>query len=111
MDWYEGPLADLRREHRQERYLMRTLRHSARRSDRWETEDKRQFVSVGRAFTDFMRKHMQMENELFKVAAQQLTQQQKDTLVEEFDRFDEEVRKLPDYESVRSRALKLVQAD
>ncbi|HEU5074066.1 MAG TPA: hemerythrin domain-containing protein [Polyangiaceae bacterium] len=109
MDWFQGPLAELRHDHRQERYLTRNLRHAARKTAEWSEEDKRHFVSVGRAYSDFLRAHMARENEVwFSVAAQLLPDSVQAELVEAFERFDREMLDLADYVAIRERALRLI---
>lgn len=62
-DWDDGLVAEIRREHNQERYLMRSLRHAALQKDTWSREDERHMVSIARTFIDFERAHVQKENE------------------------------------------------
>lgn len=109
MDWFGGPLAELRRDHRQERYLTRNLRHAARKSTEWSEEDKRHFVSIGRAYSDFLRAHMARENEVwFAVAAEMLPEVDQAELVASFEKFDRELLELAGYVATRERALQLI---
>lgn len=109
MDWFDGPLAAMRQDHRQERYLTRNLRHAARKSAEWSEEDKRHFVSIGQAYSDFLRAHMARENEVwFSVAAQVLPDSVQVELVQHFERFDREMLELADYVAIRTRALQLI---
>jgi hemerythrin-like domain-containing protein len=88
-DWFEGPLATVRREHRQEHYFYRVLGQLALQPDAWSSEDVRRFVSVARELTRFLRAHMQREEEqLFSVARQRLSAETKAALLAAFDRFD-----------------------
>ena len=109
VDWFGGPLAELRHDHRQERYLTRNLRHAARKAQEWSEEDKRHFVSIGRAYSDFLRAHMARENEVwFSVAAEVLSASAQAELVESFEKFDREMLELADYVAIRERALALI---
>lgn len=109
MDWFDGPLAELRRDHRQERYLTRNLRHAARKNSDWSEEDKRHFVSMGRAYSDFLRAHITRENEVwFSVAAQVLPEAVQAELVSSFEKFDRELLDLADFVATRERALQLI---
>ncbi len=110
MDWYDGPLADLRHEHRQERYLMRSLRHAARQSRDWSDEDQRHFVSIARAYSEFLRAHMAKESQQWFVdAARKLSAEEQASLLESFEKYDAEMRALPDYQAIVDRAARLVE--
>lgn len=88
-DWYSGPLAVMRREHRQEHYFVRVLTHLARQRDAWSIEDARRFVSVASEFCRFLRAHMDHERrDLFEQAARALPEQAKQRLVAAFRAFD-----------------------
>ena len=109
MDWFHGPLAELRRDHRQERYLMRSLRHAARQTRDWSEEDKRHFVSVARAYIDFMRAHFTKENEQWFVeAARRLPPEEQAALLRSFEKFDADMQALPDFAALKARALSLL---
>lgn len=109
MDWFDGPLAELRHDHRQERYLTRSLRHAARKNAEWSEEDKRHFVSIGRAYSDFLRAHMARENEVwFSMAARLLPESVQAELVQSFEKFDRELLDFADYAATRERALQLI---
>lgn len=109
VDWFDGPLAQLRQDHRQERYLTRNLRHAARKSTEWSEEDKRHFVSIGRAYSDYLRGHMARETDvLFAVAARVLPEEVQSELVASFEKFDREMLELDGYVATRERALKLL---
>lgn len=110
MDWYDGPVAELRRDHRQERYLMRSLRDAARQTQQWSEEDKRHFVSIARSYSEFMREHMQKESDLwFAEAASKLPPQEQAELVRSFEKFDAELNEMPDFRAIRERARELVE--
>lgn len=109
MDWFDGPLAELRKDHGQERYLTRSLRHTASKQSEWSDEDKRHFVSIGVAYSEFLRAHMGRENEVwFVAAARVLPEAVQLELVESFQRFDQELTELKDFVLVRERALSLL---
>ena len=109
MDWFDGPLAELRHDHRQERYLTLNLRHAARKSTEWSDEDKRHFVAIGRTYADFLRAHMAREAEVWSsVATQLLPERVQAELVQSFEKFDRELRDLEGYVATRERALQLI---
>ncbi len=88
--WDDGILSDLRQEHNQERYLMRTLRHASLQKDLWSSEDLRHLVSVARTFIEFQRAHMAREDaELLPVLRDRLPEAVEQELVKRLKRFDE----------------------
>ena len=88
-DWHDGPLAAVRRDHRQEHYFLRVLNHLARQLDAWSGEDRRQFVGISREFTEFLRGHMRREQgEIFAPASLRLTPGERERLVAAFTAFD-----------------------
>jgi hemerythrin-like domain-containing protein len=88
-DWQEGPLASMRRDHRQEHYFLRVLTHLCGQRNGWSSEDSRHFVNVGMEFTQFLRAHMRLETrEVFEPAAARLSCQVKASLLEELSQFD-----------------------
>lgn len=109
MDWFDGPLAEMRREHRQERYLMRHLRHSATKTQDWSEEDRRHFVSIASAYSEFLRAHQAKESQRwFPEAERLLPEEEQQAIVESFRRLDEDLEKIEDYAAIRQRALELV---
>jgi hemerythrin-like domain-containing protein len=109
MSWYDGPLADLRREHRQERYLMSNLRDAARQHNDWSDETRRHFVAMADAYAEFLRRHMAKEsNEWFRQAAEILPAKEQKALVESFEHLDAELRELEGYQAICERARALV---
>lgn len=109
MDWNDGPLAEMRRDHQQERYLMRSLRHAAQQLEAWSLEDTRHFVAIAQSFAAFQRQHMSKENEIWFVEAEKrLSLAEQQLLVEGFRRLDAELSALKDYTSICRRALELV---
>jgi hemerythrin-like domain-containing protein len=103
-DWNDGPLARLRRDHRQERYLLRVLSDIASQEREWSPENVRHLASIGRQFVTFIREHMRFENEaIFEPARSRLSDDVKKRLLAEFERFDEEHAQSTDFETVRRR--------
>jgi hemerythrin-like domain-containing protein len=88
-DWQDGPLAAMRRDHRQEHYFLRVITHLCGLRSSWSQEDSRQFVSVAGEFSQFLRGHMRLERkEVFEPAMQRLSNHLKARLSEELARFD-----------------------
>jgi uncharacterized alpha-E superfamily protein/hemerythrin-like domain-containing protein len=88
-DWQDGPLATMRRDHRQEHYFLRVLTQlSVQRGD-WSEEARRQFISLGREFTQFLRAHMRLEQrEVFAPSEAKLSPEVKANLTQELRLFD-----------------------
>ncbi len=63
-EWTDGPLAEVRREHRQERYLIDVLCQAAAREETWNHEERRRIVDSATALADFQSEHLAKENTL-----------------------------------------------
>jgi uncharacterized alpha-E superfamily protein/hemerythrin-like domain-containing protein len=88
-DWYEGPLANMRREHRQEHYFIRVLTHLATQTDDWSKDDARSFVAVAREFCHFLHAHMGHEqHDLFEQASRTLPANVQQALCRAFEELD-----------------------
>lgn len=91
-DWDSEPLAKIRQDHQQERYLMRVLRQAAALRTLWNDEDVRHLKSVGQELVDYLRQHMSKENTLIYPLAKQLLVGEKGSKFE---------RDLEDFEKLR----------
>jgi hemerythrin-like domain-containing protein len=101
-DWFEGPLARMRRDHRQERYLVRVLCDLVDQDRPWSMEDRRHLLGVGREFLAFMRTHIAFENEqILAPARARLSSEAKASLGAELRRFDDQHSQSTDYVAVR----------
>ncbi|MCA9599600.1 MAG: hemerythrin domain-containing protein [Myxococcales bacterium] len=90
-DWSSGPLARIRKEHDQERYLMRSLRHAALQKSEWSVDGRRHFVSVAREFLELQRTHLMHENlDLFPLARTKLPEDRGAKVVASFENLDGE---------------------
>ncbi len=88
--WDDGLLSDIRSEHNQERYLMRSLRHASLQKDLWSSEDLRHLVSIARTFIEFQRAHMAKEDtDLLPVLRDKLPAAVKKELAQRLGHFDE----------------------
>ncbi len=88
--WDEGLVAEIRGEHNQERYLMRSLRHAALQKDGWSREDERHLISIARTFIDFERAHVAKENEtLIPALRSQLAPDVASDVGRRLERFDQ----------------------
>lgn len=92
VDWESAPLARIREEHRQERYLLRSLRHAARQQTAWSVDDRKRFVSIGRAFLELQRAHIAHEEQVFPMLQARLTPEARDAASDAFARLDQSLR-------------------
>jgi hemerythrin-like domain-containing protein len=94
--WDDGALAAVRRDHRQESYLIDVLRQAGERAGSWNHEDRRHIAASAQALVDFQRQHHALESaELFpllniRLDATALAQLQ--SALEKFDREHEALR-------------------
>ena len=106
-DWYDGPVAAMRREHRHEHMYLSVLGQLARQRGPWSSEDTRRFATDARALSHFLRSHMDHEHrDLFDQAARSLPEQTKKTLARAFLDFD--ARQLKDLAPARDRMAVLI---
>ncbi len=105
LDWESGVLPHVRREHREERYLLRSLRHSALQVSDWSEDDRLHFLSIGRELVTFMKHHLaEEEAQLFPAAEQRLTPAADQAMLDEFTAFDRELDRVPDSAELKARA-------
>ena len=101
--WDTGVLPEVRRDHRQERYLLEVLQHAAARASSWSNDDRRVIVATALALVEFQREHMELENtKLFGVVPQRLSAEVLARLEAELDGFDRYVRQSGRYEQLDS---------
>ena len=90
--WEKGVLPEVRRDHRQERYLIDVLCQAGVREGEWSQEERRCVVATALALVDFQREHMFMENYgLFPEVPRRLPPQALAQLELELGRFDRDV--------------------
>ena len=88
-DWYDGPVAAMRREHRHEHMYLCVLDQLARQRAPWSLEDSRRFATDARGLSHFLRSHMEHEQrDLFDQAARALPEDTKRALALAFIDFD-----------------------
>jgi uncharacterized alpha-E superfamily protein/hemerythrin-like domain-containing protein len=108
-DWYDGPLASMRREHRQERYLVRALGGLSAQRSPWSAEDRRHFASLAREYVNFLRQHMQHEEQdLFARARAALPPSVKAELSVRFEQLDAELKHMTSSGRVHADAKRLL---
>lgn len=106
-DWYEGPVAAMRREHRHEHTYLSALGQLARQRSPWSSEDAHRFATDARALGHFLRSHMDHERrDLFEQAARSLPEQTKKALAQAFIDFD--ARQQKELAPARDRMAALV---
>ncbi len=102
--WNSGVLPAVRREHRQERYLIEVLGQAGERPDAWSKEDRRHIAATATALVEFQRSHHELENtKLFPEVALRLNAETLDQLQTELEKFDEEIH----HRERRATALEL----
>lgn len=95
--WGDGPLARVRREHRQGRYLASALHQVAHQRTPWTRDDRRHFVALAQEWIGFIRRHMALEESiLFAAFSQRATAELEASLCARFVAVDREVDELPD---------------
>jgi hemerythrin-like domain-containing protein len=106
-DWYDGPVAAMRREHRHEHMYLSVLGQLARQRGPWSLEDGHRFATDARALSHFLRSHMDHERcDLFDQAARSLPEQTKKALTRAFVDFD--ARQHQDLALARKRMTALI---
>lgn len=94
--WADGPLARVRREHRQGRYLASALRQVAHQRMPWTRDDRRHFVALAQEWVGFIRRHMALEESiLFTAYGERATAELEASLCARFVAVDREVDELP----------------
>jgi hemerythrin-like domain-containing protein len=89
-DWEAGILEAVRRDHRQERYLVAVLFQAGAAPASWSREYRRQIAASARALSAFQRNHHQRENEeLFPEVLVRLDAEALAQLQSELERFDD----------------------
>lgn len=103
--WEVGALPAVRRQHRQETYLIEVLRQAGERAGAWSAEDLRRVAATAQELVDFERNHHALETiELFPLVTSQLDEQQREDLRAALDLFDQR------HEERRTAALARVDA-
>lgn len=98
LSWSDGALADVRHEHRQGRYLLRSLKHAMRQGAAWSTEDRAHFLSIAHEWVDFLRDHMLREEKvLFPFVDGRLAEDIDELLTSQFEQIDREYEEMPDF--------------
>lgn len=99
--WEDGALAAVRREHRQESYLIDVLHQAGERAGSWNHEDRRHIAASAQALVDFQRQHHALESsELFPLLSTRLDATALAELQSALEKFDRE------HEGLRAEALR-----
>jgi hemerythrin-like domain-containing protein len=102
--WNSGVLKAVRRDHRQEAYLIDVLRQAGERAGSWSNEDRRHIVATALALVEFQRRHHALESaELFPLALARLNERDLLELKEALAKFDRE------HEPRRTASLRVAQ--
>jgi hemerythrin-like domain-containing protein len=108
-DWEDGPLADVRRDHCQERYLIDVLCHAAERDGAWSNEDRRRIAATALELGEFQHAHLLKENtELFPVVMQRMSPSELRLLQGELRTFDIRIERHMPRAELTALALDLI---
>jgi hemerythrin-like domain-containing protein len=103
-DWDSGPVARIRADHDQERYLVRVLNQAAQQDSAWTEEARRHAIASLRAFIDYQRRHIEREETmLYPAAAERLTPKQLAEVDAQLKHFDQD--RVGDAELARLHAM------
>jgi hemerythrin-like domain-containing protein len=109
-DWTGGPLAEVRSEHRQERYLIDVLCQAAAREEAWNREERRRIVATASALAQFQRDHLLKENTLLYPAVIQRTAAHELALLQaELAAFDVRVARYMPHAELEDLARNLIE--
>ncbi len=102
LSWSNAILSHVRTEHRQGRYLLRSLRQACHQVPSWTEKNRQHFLSVSREWVKFMRHHMeQEETRLFPLLDTNLEQEDDERIVNEFERIDLDFEEMLDADFFR----------
>jgi hemerythrin-like domain-containing protein len=88
-EWEDGPIAEVRQEHCQERYLIDILCQAAERPGDWSQQQRRRVCATACALAEFQSTHLHKENtELFPVLLQRMSPNEQRLLESELHLFD-----------------------
>jgi hemerythrin-like domain-containing protein len=97
LSWSDGALAEVRRDHRQGRYLLRSLRHAMRQGDEWSADARAHFLSIAKTWVEFLHEHMQREEKvIFPFIDSRLEEDSDEQLVKQFEAIDREYAEMRD---------------
>lgn len=107
--WDTGVLPEVRRDHRQERYLLEVLQQAAFQEGGWTNYDRQRIVATALALVEFQRNHMELENrQIFSEVPGRLSAEVLAQLEAELDGFDAYVRQSGRYEQLSSIIAALI---
>lgn len=100
-DWQNGPVAQARREHRQERYFLRVLNQLAEQDGEYDLAAQQRLINELQGFIADLRAHLSMEDEQLFPLARQLDEAQRAELNASLARFDASAQSL---ETIRNQS-------
>ena len=108
--WTQGPLAEVRREHRQERYLISVLGHAAARDEPWSEEQRRGVFAAASELAAFQVEHMAKEDTLlFPAVLERLSTDEQQALAAELAAFDVKVGRSVPLVELMNHAHRMIQ--
>lgn len=89
VNWTSDAMTRIRTEHQQERYLIRSLRHSALQQEEWTESDRQSFVSIGAELLELQHRHLEQEQaHLFPLARDRLPAGRVDAVLLDFEKLE-----------------------
>jgi len=89
LNWEEGLMLQIRKEHDFERHLLQTLRHLALQFGAWSADDCRRVIDISERFVKFMRNHIALEDgKLHQLIGERLTADAQAKLEVKLHQFD-----------------------
>jgi len=108
--WTQGPLAEVRREHRQERNLISALGHAAACEEPWSEEQRCRVFATASELAVFQVEHITKENTLlFPAVLERLSTDEQQALAAELAAFDVKVGRNVPLVELMSHAHRLIQ--
>jgi hemerythrin-like domain-containing protein len=102
LSWSDGALAEVRHEHRQGRYLLRSLKHAMRQGVAWSKEDRAHFLANAHEWVVFLRDHMLREEQvLFPFVDSRLSDDSDEILARQFEQIDREYGAMADFHDMQ----------
>jgi hemerythrin-like domain-containing protein len=109
--WDGGPLAYVRREHRQGRYLVSALRQATHQRAPWNADDRRHFAALASEWLAFNRRHMQEEERVLFPEVVRISPVKQEAMSRRFSEVDREVAQLPDAERLRREGERFLEEE
>lgn len=109
LSWSDTNLQHVRQEHRQVRYLMRSLHHAVHQTREWTRDDRRHFYATGDELVAFLRHHMVAEERhLFPTLDGQLDPEEDAAMTAAMDQTNRDFAEMPDAQRLQQVSQEFV---